>query len=68
MKSRQGKVLGYVKNLTIHPSSKQAVSAILVLRHTGHQMRLPWDRFEFSGEQLYLSSTTDSLEAFPRQS
>lgn len=41
VKSCQGKVLKYVKSLTIHSSSEQVVSVILVLRHTGHQMRLP---------------------------
>jgi hypothetical protein len=56
VKSRQGKVLGYVKSLTIHSSAKQVVSVILVLRHTGHEMRLPWDRFEIAGEELLLCS------------
>ena len=62
VKSRQGKVLGYVKTLTIHPSSKQVVSVILVLRYTGHQMRLPWDRFEIAGEQLLLCSLNGSTD------
>lgn len=62
VKNRQGKVLGYVKSLTIHRSAKQVVYATLVLRRTRHLMRLPWDRFEFLGDQLYLSSATVLLE------
>jgi hypothetical protein len=68
VKNPQGKVLGYVKSLTVHPVSKRVVSVMLVLRHSGQQLRLPWDRFEMSGEQLLLPSLTDSREISPRQS
>ena len=60
VKNAQGKVLAYVKSLTIHPSSHQVVSATVILRRTGIQMRLPWEKFEIAGEQLLVRSIDES--------
>jgi sporulation protein YlmC with PRC-barrel domain len=54
VKTRQGSVVGHVKSLTICHCSKQIVSALLVLRNSGQQVQIPWNRFEMVEEQLVL--------------
>lgn len=52
--------MAYVKSLTVHPSSHRVTSATVILKHTGVQMRLPWDRFEMAGEQLLVTVIDES--------
>ena len=54
VKTRQGGVVGHVKSLTICHCSKQIVSALLVLRNSGQQVQIPWNRFDMVEEQLVL--------------
>ena len=68
MKRRQGQVLGYVKSMTNHSSSKQVISMIFVLQRTKRQMRLPLDRFEIAGEQPLLYSLSGSTDIQERRS
>ena len=68
VKRRQGQVLGYVKSMTNHSSSKQVISVICVLQRTKRQMRLPLDRFEIAGEQPLLYSLSGSTDIQERRS
>ena len=54
VKTRQGGVVGHVKSLTICHCSKQIVSALIVLRDSGQQVQIPWNRFDMVEEQLVL--------------
>lgn len=54
VKTRRGSVVGHVKSLTICHCSKQIVSALLVLRNSGQQLHIPWNRFDMVEEQLVL--------------
>jgi hypothetical protein len=63
VKDAQGNVLAYVKSLTIHPASPQVVSATVILRRSGAELRLPWDRFEMAGEQLLVKCIDESVDA-----
>ncbi len=60
VKNAKGQVLAYVKSLTVHPSSHRVISATVVLKRTGIQMRLPWEKFEIAGEQLLVRSIDES--------
>ena len=46
VRTRGGSVVGHVKSLTICHCSKQIVSALLVLRNSGQQVQIPWNRFD----------------------
>ena len=65
VRTQQGRVLGHVKSLTICHTSKQAVSALLVLRDNGQQMHIPWERFEIAGEQLVLRVPAELVRLVP---
>ncbi|MBK8378748.1 MAG: hypothetical protein IPL14_12600 [Nitrospira sp.] len=54
VKTRRGSVVGHVKSLTICHCSKQIVSALLVLRNSGQQVQIPWNRVDMVEEQLVL--------------
>ena len=54
VKTRRGSVVGHIKSLTIRHCSKQIVSALLVLRNSGQQVHIPWNRFDMVEEQLVL--------------
>ena len=54
VKTRRGSVVGHIKSLTICHCSKQIVSALLVLRNSGQQVHIPWNRFDMVEEQLVL--------------
>ena len=54
VRTRGGSVVGHVKSLTICHCSKQIVSALLVLRNSGQQVQIPWNRFDMVEEQLVL--------------
>jgi len=60
VKNSQGKLIGYIKSLTVHPFSHKVTSATVVLKRTGVQMRLPWNRFEIAGEQLLVIPIEES--------
>ena len=65
VKTRQGGVVGHVKSLTICHTSKQVVSALLVLRDNGQQMHIAWERFEIAGEQLMLRVPVELVRLAP---
>ncbi len=65
VKTHQGRVIGHVKSLTICHTSKQVVSALLVLRDNGQQMHIPWNRFDISEEQLVLRVPAGLLRPTP---
>ena len=54
VKTRRGSVVGHIKSLTICHCLKQIVSALLVLRNSGQQVHIPWNRFDMVEEQLVL--------------
>lgn len=54
VQTRRGSVVGHIKSLTICHCSKQIVSALLVLRNSGQQVHIPWNRFDMVEEQLVL--------------
>ncbi len=64
VKNAHGRIIAYLKKLTISPASGKVVSATLILRPTGRQMSLPWDRVVLAGGYLAVD-LKESADATP---